>query len=73
MEICLRRIRKSFLDSVALDNIDLDVESGQLIAVVGTNGAGNSHLINANRRVGRIVFGSSPGHEFWSDCIGHSD
>ena len=45
MEICLRRIRKSFLDSVALDNIDLDVESGQLIAVVGTNGAGKSTLL----------------------------
>src|SRR6185437_3895060 len=40
-----RGITKSFGDVVALDEVDLDVEAGQVHGIVGPNGAGKTTLL----------------------------
>lgn len=39
-------LTKSFADKKALDNIDLEIKSGQVFAILGANGAGKTTLIN---------------------------
>lgn len=39
-------LTKSFAGKKALDNIDLDIKSGQVFAILGANGAGKTTLIN---------------------------
>ena len=39
-------LTKSFAGKKALDNIDLDINSGQVFAILGANGAGKTTLIN---------------------------
>jgi sulfate/thiosulfate transport system ATP-binding protein len=45
MGIAAHNIRKRFGDFVALDNVDLDVDSGQLTALLGPSGGGKSTLL----------------------------
>ena len=42
----LTAIRKTFPGVTALDNVDFDVRSGEIHAIVGMNGAGKSTLVN---------------------------
>ena len=42
-----RGLRKTFGSTVALDNIDLRVESGRILGLIGPNGAGKSTALNA--------------------------
>lgn len=42
MSLSVRGLRKSFGDRVVLDGLDLDVASGELVAVLGANGSGKS-------------------------------
>lgn len=42
----VRGLSKTFKQQVALDDIDLDIEAGQVLAVLGANGAGKTTLIN---------------------------
>jgi ribose transport system ATP-binding protein len=47
MLLRMRRISKSFGVHRALSDVDLDLESGQVLGIVGENGAGKSTLIRA--------------------------
>ena len=38
----IRKLRKSFADKVAVDDLDLDVRAGELYALLGPNGAGKT-------------------------------
>lgn len=42
-----RRLRKSYGQIVALDDTDFEVRQGEILAVIGDNGAGKSSLIKA--------------------------
>lgn len=37
---------KSFADKKALDKVDIDIQAGQVLAILGANGAGKTTLIN---------------------------
>ncbi|GAC21757.1 ABC transporter ATP-binding protein [Paraglaciecola arctica] len=60
-------LTKSFAGKKALDNIDLEIKSGQVFAILGANGAGKTTLINIflgrlNADQGDVsVFGVRPG------------
>ena len=44
-KISLRGVRKSFGSTVVLDSIDLDVEQGDVITLIGASGSGKSTLL----------------------------
>jgi branched-chain amino acid transport system ATP-binding protein len=43
----LKKLRVSFGGTVALDEVDLTVRSGEAVAVAGPNGSGKTSLLNA--------------------------
>ncbi|MEG1473616.1 MAG: ATP-binding cassette domain-containing protein, partial [Christensenella sp.] len=41
----MKGITKQFPGVLALDNVDLEVEAGEVLAVIGENGAGKSTMM----------------------------
>src|SRR6187431_316532 len=57
----LEHVRKSFGDNLVLDGIDLDVQSGEVLVVIGPSGSGKSTLLRCINLLepvdsGRIFF-----------------
>ena len=55
--ISLRGVRKQFGEHVVLDGIDLDVASGEVVAVIGPSGSGKSTLCRTINRLETIDAG----------------
>ena len=63
MSIEVRNIRKSFGNFVALDDVSLKVETGELVALLGMSGSGKTTLLRIASRIVRPTAGklSFPG------------
>jgi sulfate transport system ATP-binding protein len=64
MEISIRNVRKTFAAFPALAGVDLDIASGELIALLGPSGSGKTTLLRALAGLepidaGQIRFGAS--------------
>ena len=63
--LALSRVRKSYGDHVVLDDVSLDVETGEVVAVIGRSGSGKTTLlrcINGLEKVdgGTVTFDGKP-------------
>ena len=74
--IKLQNITKSFKDKKALDNLSLNVNSGEIYGLLGANGAGKSTALNLllgflEADSGVIKITNSKDHPITTDMIGY--
>ena len=60
--LVMKNITKEFPGVKALDNVNLEVERGEIHALVGENGAGKSTLMN-------VLSGTDPYGSYTGDII----
>ncbi len=67
--IAVTGLRKSFGDHVVLDGLDLTVQAGTVLALLGTNGAGKTTTVNILSTLIRADGGDVrvAGHDLASD------
>ena len=58
MSVEVRNITKKFGSFTALDNVNLKVESGELVALLGPSGSGKTTLL---RTIAGLEFPDNPG------------
>lgn len=68
MDVSIKSVRKSFETFPALDDVSLDIRSGELIALLGPSGSGKTTLLRLiagleRPTAGRIFFGSEDASE----------
>lgn len=64
MELVIERLRSSYMGFAAVNDVDLQVGSGQVAAIVGPNGCGKSTLLRSIARLhkpdaGRVLVGGA--------------
>jgi polar amino acid transport system ATP-binding protein len=59
----IRDLSKKFGDNQVLDHIDLDIEKGQVVAIIGPSGTGKSTLIRCLNRLEKPESGSISFHD----------
>jgi ATPase subunit of ABC transporter with duplicated ATPase domains len=50
-------VSKSFGDRLLIDNLSFTVPAGAIVGIIGPNGAGQVHLVQAHRRQREARFG----------------
>ena len=66
----VRRLRKTYGNTVALDGVDLRVEEGRILGIVGPNGAGKTTALHA--MLGLLPFEGKLrvlGRDPWADLV----
>ena len=67
MNFTVKNIRKAFGSTVAVDDVSVTFQSGEIRAIVGENGAGKSTLLKLvsgihQRDAGEVYFDDQPFH-----------
>ena len=60
MLLKLENIYKTFGDTVAVDNLTLEVPEGDIYGIIGPNGAGKTTTIRNVFRIGILMYGKRP-------------
>jgi sulfate transport system ATP-binding protein len=73
MDIRIRNITKTFGAYKALDRVDLNVSSGELVALLGPSGSGKTTLLRVIAGLetpdsGTILFGPASASGSWNCC-----